>query len=59
MADGNVISNALYGLGIDEIIARGVNGVAHFPLPDRNGNTAVVTSTMATEPRDNPGAISL
>jgi RHS repeat-associated protein len=44
--DGTVYSNALYGLGIDEILARGVNGKAHIHLPDRNGNTAVITDFM-------------
>jgi RHS repeat-associated protein len=40
-------SNVLYGLGIDEILGRGVNG-GEFPLPDRNGNTAFVTGAMAS-----------
>ena len=47
LADGTGYSGAVYGLGVDEILGRGVNGVAHWPLPDRNGNTGVVTSTMA------------
>jgi RHS repeat-associated protein len=46
LANGTSYSGAVYGLGIDEILGRGVNGVAHWPLPDRNGNTAVVTSSM-------------
>jgi RHS repeat-associated protein len=45
-SDGTSYTGAVYGLGVDEILGRGVNGVAHWPLPDRNGNTAVVTSSM-------------
>ncbi len=37
------LSNVLYGRGIDEVIARGVNGQGWFYFPDRNGNISVVT----------------
>jgi RHS repeat-associated protein len=41
-ATGKEVGNAVYGLGIDEIIARANNGQAQFPMPDRNGNTSVI-----------------
>ncbi|MGI8957768.1 MAG: RHS repeat domain-containing protein [Chthoniobacterales bacterium] len=41
-------SNALYGRGMDEVIARGVNGVGWWYFPDRNGNVSVVTDGVNT-----------
>ena len=36
------IGNALYGRGIDELIARSNNNQGQFSFPDRNGNVSVV-----------------
>ncbi|MDQ3546013.1 MAG: RHS repeat-associated core domain-containing protein, partial [Verrucomicrobiota bacterium] len=36
------IGNALYGRGIDEVIARSNNNQGQFSFPDRNGNISVV-----------------
>lgn len=36
------IGNALYGQGIDEVIARSNNNQGQFSFPDRNGNVSVV-----------------
>ena len=41
---GAVRSTTIYGNGIDEVI-RGYGG-GQYPLPDRNGNTAVVTGNI-------------
>ncbi len=43
--DGTFKSSTVYGLGIDEVLARGVSA-GEWPLPDRNGNTAWVTGTV-------------
>jgi RHS repeat-associated protein len=47
-SDGTIASNVLYGRGMDEVIARGVNGVGWWYFPDRNGNTSVVTDGINT-----------
>ncbi len=36
------LGNALYGRGIDEVIARSNNNQGQFSFPDRNGNVSVV-----------------
>lgn len=36
------IGTAIYGNGVDEMIARGYNGVPYWYFPDRNGNTSAV-----------------
>ena len=41
-ASGADVGNALYGLGIDEIIARSNNGQGQFLMQDRLGNTSLV-----------------
>ncbi len=38
-------STMVYGNGIDEVIARAIGG-GQYPLPDRNGNIAVVTGNV-------------
>ena len=51
-ASGTNLSNALYGRGMDELIARGVevNGSwqGWWYFPDRNGNISVVTDGVNT-----------
>ena len=47
-SSGTNLSNALYGRGMDEVIARGVNGQGWFYFPDRNGNVSVVTDGTNT-----------
>jgi hypothetical protein len=39
------IGTAIYGNGVDEMIARGYNGVPYWYFPDRNGNMSVVLNT--------------
>src|SRR5262249_31867815 len=39
------IGTAVYGNGVDELIARGYNGVPYWYFPDRNGNISVVLNT--------------
>jgi RHS repeat-associated protein len=52
MTCGDNISNALYGRGMDELIARGVqvNGAwqGWWYFPDRNGNISLVTDGLNT-----------
>jgi RHS repeat-associated protein len=52
MTCGDNISNALYGRGMDEVIARGVqvNGAwqGWWYFPDRNGNISLVTNGINT-----------
>jgi hypothetical protein len=38
----------IYGREVDELIARGVDGVGWFYFPDRNGNISVVTDGVNT-----------
>jgi RHS repeat-associated protein len=48
-ANGAIQSNAIYGNGMDEVIARGVtNQGGWFYFPDRNGNISVVTDGVNT-----------
>ena len=47
-SDGTIASNVLYGRGMDEVIARGVNGVGWWYFPDRNGNISVITDGINT-----------
>ena len=47
-SSGANVSNVLYGRGMDEVIARGVNGQGWFYFPDRNGNISVVTDGANT-----------
>jgi len=42
-ATGSFTANTLYGLGVDEIIARNNNGQGQYPLQDRLGNTVALT----------------
>ena len=44
-ASGNMVANTLYGLGIDEIIARNNNGAGQFLLQDGLGSTVAVTGS--------------
>ena len=39
------IGTAIYGNDVDELIARGYNGVPYWYFPDRNGNISVVLNT--------------
>jgi RHS repeat-associated protein len=47
-ANGTAQSNVAYGNGMDEVIARGVNGQGWWYFPDRNGNISVVTDGVNT-----------
>jgi RHS repeat-associated protein len=52
-ANGAIQSNALYGIGMDEVIARGTSLNTSSPqgwfyFPDRNGNISVVTDGVNT-----------
>jgi RHS repeat-associated protein len=38
----------IYGRGVDELVARGADGVGWFYFPDRNGNISVVTDGVNT-----------
>ncbi len=47
-SNGANTSNALYGIGMDEVIARGVGTQGWWYFPDRNGNISVVTDGANT-----------
>jgi RHS repeat-associated protein len=47
-SNGTPLANALYGLGVDEIIARNNNGQGQFLMQDKQGSTIAVTGSDGT-----------